>query len=488
MTINTKYSIGDQVYFIHRDAIIRKTIAGLTVIENNIGYMFIDFESLGLNPNNYIKIKEDQCFLSIEDLGNYYKEIIDRKESTEDYITLQEKLFPVENFLDTHPSGFKINDTVVIKIDNLYSNQPYKINSIDGDRATLTGLVDGKYDNYHLSYLEHFKNEIDPQDLLDKDLSKQLGITSMHLVQNFIDRNHNISATDHVIYPDGKLLDTDKETVYEIDDIVFIKDPILLSEKQDFIVIDVFEPKMVEMVGMVNGVKYKFPFNKISLSIKVLENKTSTRGGLPIFNIKTKSEPLHADKTTEVYGSQKDPRESILLQEPPHGKTAMVNINLPHTKENIIVKGLSPSDIANVGKPLNIGDEVVIKIPLNKDEHQRFKIINQYEGFTLIIGLADGKHYEIPSPRLKFAGEPIISDIIAQIGDIHSNNNLVTSFRLNNDGIKFEINDTVVIKDPVLLFEKQEFMITSFKHGYVEMLGLSNNVTYSYQIEKLHKI
>lgn len=72
MNIYTKYKIGDTVYFCTEYGIIKGEIKQIKANVDNKGYVFVKY-SIYVIPDDLCLKKEDEIFLSIEELCKFYK-------------------------------------------------------------------------------------------------------------------------------------------------------------------------------------------------------------------------------------------------------------------------------------------------------------------------------------------------------------------------------------------------------------------------------
>jgi hypothetical protein len=76
MKIETKFDVCDPVVFIYNDEIISRTIYAIEYLNRTIQYQIrISKGFTNLDKDNYVTLREDQCFKTLKELYEYYDNI-----------------------------------------------------------------------------------------------------------------------------------------------------------------------------------------------------------------------------------------------------------------------------------------------------------------------------------------------------------------------------------------------------------------------------
>jgi len=79
MDIKTKYNKGNDIYFIYNNSVHKSKIIGIYYNDGVVSYNFLIKKGLtNLDKDEFLKLNESNCFISVEEMITYYAEKIDR--------------------------------------------------------------------------------------------------------------------------------------------------------------------------------------------------------------------------------------------------------------------------------------------------------------------------------------------------------------------------------------------------------------------------
>lgn len=75
MVINTKFNFDDNVFIIHNDQIIKRSVVGVSTQNQNIYYNIRISKALSMLDKDIIVLKdESSCFSTIEEMCKFYED------------------------------------------------------------------------------------------------------------------------------------------------------------------------------------------------------------------------------------------------------------------------------------------------------------------------------------------------------------------------------------------------------------------------------